>query len=48
MLESVVAYGIIAGARAITGLRSLWLGTTPIPKQRIYYCLLYTSDAADD
>ncbi|HHK1975762.1 TPA: lysophospholipid acyltransferase family protein [Pseudomonas aeruginosa] len=37
MLESVVAYGIIAGARAITGLRSLWLGTTPIPKQRIYY-----------
>lgn len=26
-----------AGARAITGLRSLWLGTTPIPKQRIYY-----------
>uniref|UniRef100_UPI00106B4E28 lysophospholipid acyltransferase family protein n=1 Tax=Pseudomonas aeruginosa TaxID=287 RepID=UPI00106B4E28 len=24
-------------ASAITGLRSLWLGTTPIPKQRIYY-----------
>ncbi|SDI16950.1 lysophospholipid acyltransferase family protein [Pseudomonas panipatensis] len=37
MLESIFAYAIIAGARAITGLRSLWLGTTPKDAQRIYY-----------
>ncbi|MFV3304968.1 lysophospholipid acyltransferase family protein [Pseudomonas sp. NY15181] len=37
MLERLFAYAIIAGARAVTGLRSLWIGTTPIPAQRIYY-----------
>lgn len=37
MLETLVAYSVIAGARAITGMRSLWLGTTPMARQRIYY-----------
>ncbi|SDJ10217.1 hypothetical protein SAMN05216189_1012146 [Pseudomonas delhiensis] len=37
MLEKLLAYAIIAGARTVTGLRSLWLGTTPKPVQRIYY-----------
>ncbi|WP_104202746.1 lysophospholipid acyltransferase family protein [Billgrantia saliphila] len=37
MLDTVVAYSVIASARAITGMRSLWLGTTPKAKQRIYY-----------
>lgn len=37
MLERLFSYAIIAGARAVTGLRSLWLGTTPTPTQRIYY-----------
>ncbi len=37
MLERLFAYAIIAGARAVTGLRSLWIGTTPTPAQRIYY-----------
>lgn len=37
MLATLVAYSVIAGARAITGLRSLWLGTTPRSKQRIYF-----------
>ncbi|EPC04066.1 1-acyl-sn-glycerol-3-phosphate acyltransferase [Litchfieldella anticariensis FP35 = DSM 16096] len=37
MLETLVAYSVIAGARAVTGMRSLWLGTTPIARQRIYY-----------
>lgn len=37
MLEKLIAYAVIAGARAVTGLRSLWLGTTPTMVQRIYF-----------
>ena len=37
MFESLVATLITAGARSITGARSLWLGCTPEPVQRIYF-----------
>ncbi|UVJ42926.1 1-acyl-sn-glycerol-3-phosphate acyltransferase [Pseudomonas sp. LS1212] len=37
MFESLVALGITAAARTITGARSLWLGSTPQAVQRIYY-----------
>lgn len=37
MLEKLLAYAIIASARTVTGLRSLWLGTTPKAVQRVYY-----------
>lgn len=37
MFEPLVATIITAGARSVTGARSLWLGCTPEPRQRIYY-----------
>ncbi|BAP42509.1 1-acyl-sn-glycerol-3-phosphate acyltransferase [Pseudomonas sp. LJDD11] len=37
MLESLVASLITAGARSVTGARSLWLGCTPQATQRIYF-----------
>lgn len=37
MLEPLVATLITAGARAVTGARSLWLGCSPSPVQRIYF-----------
>lgn len=37
MFEPLVATLITAGARSVTGARSLWLGCTPVPSQRIYY-----------
>jgi 1-acyl-sn-glycerol-3-phosphate acyltransferase len=37
MFESLVATIITAGARSVTGARSLWLGCTPEPNQRIYF-----------
>jgi len=37
MFEPLVATLITAGARSITGARSLWLGCTPEPVQRIYF-----------
>jgi 1-acyl-sn-glycerol-3-phosphate acyltransferase len=37
MLEVLTAFAITAGARAVTGARSLWLGCAPQPVQRIYY-----------
>jgi len=37
MFEPLIATLITVGARAITGARSLWLGCTPEPVQRIYF-----------
>jgi len=37
MFEPLVATIITAGARSVTGARSLWLGCTPEPVQRIYF-----------
>ncbi|RML95256.1 Acyltransferase, partial [Pseudomonas syringae pv. maculicola] len=37
MFEPLVATIITAGARSITGARSLWLGCTPELRQRIYF-----------
>ncbi len=37
MFEPLVATIITAGARSVTGARSLWLGCTPEPNQRIYF-----------
>lgn len=37
MLEPLVATIITAGARSVTGARSLWLGCAPEPAQRIYF-----------
>lgn len=37
MLEPLVATFITAGARSVTGARSLWLGCSPEPRQRIYF-----------
>ena len=37
MFEPLVATLITAGARSITGARSLWLGSSPEPTQRIYF-----------
>jgi 1-acyl-sn-glycerol-3-phosphate acyltransferase len=37
MFEPLVATLITAGARSVTGARSLWLGCTPEPTQRIYF-----------
>ncbi|NVL43514.1 1-acyl-sn-glycerol-3-phosphate acyltransferase [Pseudomonas syringae pv. actinidiae] len=37
MFEPLVATIITAGARSITGARSLWLGCTPEQRQRIYF-----------
>ncbi|MGE8358535.1 lysophospholipid acyltransferase family protein [Pseudomonas sp.] len=37
MLASFVAFLITSGARLLTGARALWLGSTPLPVQRIYY-----------
>lgn len=37
MFEPLVATIITAGARSVTGARSLWLGCTPEPRQRIYF-----------
>jgi 1-acyl-sn-glycerol-3-phosphate acyltransferase len=37
MFEPLVATVITAGARSVTGARSLWLGCTPEPNQRIYF-----------
>lgn len=37
MLEPLVATIITAGARSVTGARSLWLGCSPEPRQRIYF-----------
>ncbi|MCO8168835.1 1-acyl-sn-glycerol-3-phosphate acyltransferase [Pseudomonas sp. 21LCFQ02] len=37
MLEYLVASLITAGARSVTGARSLWLGCTPQATQRIYF-----------
>ena len=37
MFEPLVATLITAGARSVTGARSLWLGCTPEPSQRIYF-----------
>lgn len=37
MFEPVIATLITAGARTVTGARSLWLGCTPEPVQRIYF-----------
>jgi 1-acyl-sn-glycerol-3-phosphate acyltransferase len=37
MFEPLVATIITAGARSLTGARSLWLGCTPEPVQRIYF-----------
>lgn len=37
MLESLVATLITAGARSVTGARSMWLGCTPQATQRIYF-----------
>lgn len=37
MFESLVATLITAGARSVTGARSLWLGCTPQATQRIYF-----------
>ncbi|HEX8594180.1 MAG TPA: lysophospholipid acyltransferase family protein [Pseudomonas sp.] len=37
MFEPLVATIITAGARSVTGARSLWLGCAPEPVQRIYF-----------
>ncbi|MFJ3483814.1 lysophospholipid acyltransferase family protein [Pseudomonas sp. NPDC090202] len=37
MLEPLVARLITGAARTITGARSLWLGCSPQPQQRIYF-----------
>lgn len=37
MLESLVADGIVAFARLVTGARALWQGCAPEPRQRIYF-----------
>ncbi|MGE8497014.1 MAG: lysophospholipid acyltransferase family protein [Pseudomonas sp.] len=37
MLASLVAFFITSGARLLTGARALWLGSSPLPVQRIYY-----------
>lgn len=37
MLERLTALAIIGAARAVTGMRALWLGASPAPVQRIYY-----------
>lgn len=37
MFETLIATIITAGARSITGARSLWLGCIPEPTQRIYF-----------
>ncbi|HWV09291.1 MAG TPA: lysophospholipid acyltransferase family protein [Pseudomonas sp.] len=37
MLASFVAFLITSGARLLTGARALWLGSSPLPVQRIYY-----------
>jgi len=37
MLETLIAIAVTAGARSITGARSLWLGCMPSPTQRIYF-----------
>lgn len=33
----LTAFGLIALARALTGVRSFWMGCAPTPKQRVYF-----------
>ena len=37
MLEPLIARLITSAARTVTGARSLWVGCTPHPQQRIYF-----------
>lgn len=37
MLERLIARLITGAARTVTGARSLWVGCTPYPEQRIYF-----------